>query len=232
MPLVKVYSTAKRKVSEMELDERIFNVQIKDHLLHDVVRMQFANRRAGTASTKGRSMVRGGGRKPYRQKGTGRSRAGTIRSPLWRGGGVIFGPAPRDFGFNLPKKVKRQALRVALSARAAEGKLLVLNQFELKEIRTKSFVEILGRLGMEKALIVIGQENCPGLAPPRGRGAFSSQRLGRSVERREKSLESRSFPRLAVNFQGALMSADYSQDRGHSQPAPRELRREKRIEHL
>jgi large subunit ribosomal protein L4 len=159
MPLVKVYSTAKRKVSEMELDERIFNVEIKDHLLHDVVRMQFANRRAGTASTKGRSMVRGGGRKPYRQKGTGRSRAGTIRSPLWRGGGVIFGPAPRDFGFNLPKKVKKQALRVALSARAAEGKLLVLNQFELKEIKTKSFAEILGRLGMEKALIVIGGEN-------------------------------------------------------------------------
>jgi large subunit ribosomal protein L4 len=159
MPLVKVYSTAKRKVSEMELDERIFNVEIKDHLLHDVVRMQFANRRAGTASTKGRSMVRGGGRKPYRQKGTGRSRAGTIRSPLWRGGGVIFGPASRDFGFNLPKKVKKQALRVALSARAAEGKLLVLNQFELKEIKTKSFVEILERLGMEKALIVIGGEN-------------------------------------------------------------------------
>ncbi len=159
MPQVKVYSTAKRKVSEMELDERVFNVEIKDHLLHDVVQMQLANRRAGTASTKGRSAARGGGRKPYRQKGTGRSRAGTIRSPLWRGGGVIFGPAPRDFGFNLPKKVKKQALRVALSARAGEGKLLVLNQFELKEIKTKSFVEILGRLGMEKALIVIGQEN-------------------------------------------------------------------------
>ena len=159
MPLVKVYSAAKRKVSEMELDDRVFNVEIKDHLLHDVVRMQLANMRAGTASTKNRSAVRGGGRKPYRQKGTGRSRAGTIRSPLWRGGGVIFGPAPRDFGFNLPKKVKKQALRVALSARTAEGKLLVLNQFELKEIKTKSFVEILGRLGMEKALIVIGQEN-------------------------------------------------------------------------
>ena len=159
MSLVKVYSTAKRKVSEMELDERVFNVEIKDHLLHDVVRMQLANMRAGTASTKNRSAVRGGGRKPYRQKGTGRSRAGTIRSPLWRGGGVIFGPAPRDFGFNPPKKVRKQALRVALSARAAGGKLLVLNQFELKEIKTKLFVEILARLGMEKALIVIGEEN-------------------------------------------------------------------------
>ena len=159
MPLVKVYSTAKRKVSEMELDERVFNVEIKDHLLHDVVRMQLANMRAGTASTKNRSAVRGGGRKPYRQKGTGRARAGSRRSPLWRGGGVIFGPAPRDFGFNPPKKVKKQALRVALSARAAGGKLLVLNQFELKEIKTKSFVEILARLGMEKALIVIGEEN-------------------------------------------------------------------------
>ena len=159
MPLVKVYSTAKRKVSEMELDERVFNVEIKDHLLHDVVRMQLANMRTGTASTKNRSAVRGGGRKPYRQKGTGRARAGSRRSPLWRGGGVIFGPAPRDFGFNLPKKMRKQALRVALSARAAEGKLLVLNQFELKEIKTKSFVEILARLGMEKALIVISQEN-------------------------------------------------------------------------
>jgi large subunit ribosomal protein L4 len=159
MPLVKVYSTAKRKVSEIELDERVFNVEIKEHLLHDVVRMQLANMRAGTASTKNRSAVRGGGRKPYRQKGTGRSRAGTRRSPLWRGGGVIFGPAPRDFGFNPPKKVRKQALRVALTARAAGGKLLVLNQFELKEIKTKSFVEILTRLGMEKALIVIGEEN-------------------------------------------------------------------------
>ena len=159
MPLVKVYSTAKRKVSEMELDERVFNVEIKDHLLHDVVRMQLANMRAGTASTKNRSAVRGGGRKPYRQKGTGRSRAGSRRSPLWRGGGVIFGPAPRDFGFNPPKKVRKQALRVALTARAAGGKLLVLNQFELKEIKTKSFAEILARLGMEKALIVIGEEN-------------------------------------------------------------------------
>ncbi len=159
MPLVKVYSTAKRKVSEIELDERVFNVEIKDHLLHDVVRMQLANMRAGTASTKNRSAVRGGGRKPYRQKGTGRSRAGSRRSPLWRGGGVIFGPAPRDFKFNPPKKVRKQALRVALSARAAGGKLLVLNQFELKEIKTKSFVEILAKLGMEKALIVIGEEN-------------------------------------------------------------------------
>jgi large subunit ribosomal protein L4 len=159
MPLVKVYSTAKKKVAEMELDERIFNVEAKDHLLHDVVQVQLAKRRTGTASTKNRSAVRGGGRKPYRQKGTGRARAGTIRSPLWRGGGVIFGPVPRDYSYNLPKKVRKQALRVALSARATEGKLLVLNQFELKEIKTKPFVEILSRLGVERALIVTGKEN-------------------------------------------------------------------------
>jgi large subunit ribosomal protein L4 len=159
MPLVKVYSTAKRKVSEMELDERIFNAEIKDYLLHDVVRMQLAKRRAGTASTKNRSVVRGGGRKPYRQKGTGRARAGSIRSPLWRGGGVIFGPTPRDFGFSIPKKVKKQALRIALSMRVGEGKLLVLNQFQLKEIKTKSFLEVLSLFGMEEALIVIGGEN-------------------------------------------------------------------------
>lgn len=159
MPLVKVYSTAKRKVSEMELDERIFNAEIKDYLLHDVVRMQLAKRRAGTASTKNRSVVRGGGRKPYRQKGTGRSRAGSIRSPLWRGGGVIFGPSPRDFGYSISKKVRKQALRIALSMRVGEGKLLVLNQFQLKEIKTKSFLEVLSRFGMEEALIVIGGEN-------------------------------------------------------------------------
>ena len=159
MSLVKVYSTGKKKVSEMELDDRVFNAEVKDHLLHDVVRMQLAKRRAGTASTKIRSEVRGGGRKPYRQKGTGRSRAGSIRSPLWRGGGVIFGPAPRDFGFRVPKKARKQALRMALSARVAEGKVLVLNQFQLKEIKTKSFVEVLRRFGMEKALIVIGEEN-------------------------------------------------------------------------
>jgi large subunit ribosomal protein L4 len=159
MPLVKVYSTAKRKVSEMELDERIFNAEIKDYLLHDVVRMQLAKRRAGTASTKNRSVVRGGGRKPYRQKGTGRARAGSIRSPLWRGGGVIFGPSPRDFGYSISKKVRKQALRIALSMRVGEGKLLVLNQFQLKEIKTKSFLEVLSRFGMEEALIVIGGEN-------------------------------------------------------------------------
>ena len=159
MPLVKVYSTGKKKVSEIKLDEQIFNTEIKDYLLHDVVRIQLAKRRAGTASAKNRSMVRGGGRKPYRQKGTGKSRAGTIRSPLWRGGGVIFGPTPRDFGFSIPKKVRKQALRIALSVRVGEGKLLVLNQFQLKEIKTKSFLEVLSRFGVEKALIVIGGEN-------------------------------------------------------------------------
>ena len=159
MPLVKVYSTGKKKVSEIKLDEQIFNTEIKGYLLHDVVRMQLAKRRAGTASVKNRSMVRGGGRKPYKQKGTGRARAGTIRSPLWKGGGVIFGPTPRDFDFGIPKKVRKQALRIALSVRVGEGKLLVLNQFQLKEIKTKSFLEVLSRFGVEKALIIIGGEN-------------------------------------------------------------------------
>ena len=159
MSLVKVYSTGKKKVSEIKLDEQIFNTEIKDYLLHDVVRIQLAKRRAGTASAKNRSMVRGGGRKPFRQKGTGRARAGTIRSPLWKGGGVIFGPTPRDFDFGIPKKVRKQALRIALSVRVGEGKLLVLNQFQLKEIKTKSFLEVLSRFGVEKALIVIGGEN-------------------------------------------------------------------------
>ena len=159
MPRVAVYNTGKKKVSDLELDDQIFNAEIKDHLLHDIVRFQLAKRRVGTASTKNRSEVRGGGRKPYRQTGTGRSRAGSIRSPLWRGGGVIFGPRPRDYGFALPKRVRKQGLRIALSARAADGKLFILNQFQLKEIKTKSFVEILNRFGVKEALIVTGEEN-------------------------------------------------------------------------
>src|SRR3989304_8890868 len=115
------------KTGEIALDEAVFGVAEKPHLLHDVVKMQLANRRQGTASTRTRADVRGGGAKPWRQKGTGRARAGPRRSPLWRGGGTIFGPMPRSFSFSLPKKVKRAALKAALSLKHQEGKLILLN---------------------------------------------------------------------------------------------------------
>jgi large subunit ribosomal protein L4 len=120
-----------------------------------VVRMQLAGRRSGTASTKERSFISGGKRKPWRQKGTGRARAGSTRSPLWRGGGTIFGPHPRDYSFRPPKKVRQAALRSVLSSKYHENKLLVLNEFELREPKTKSFVAVLKALGLSNVLLVI-----------------------------------------------------------------------------
>lgn len=159
MTTVSVYSKAKENVSEIDLDDRIFNSEVKSHLVHDVVRMQMARRRSGSASTKTRSMVRGGGAKPWRQKGTGRARAGTIRSPLWRGGGVVFGPSPRKYDLAVPKKVRKGALRSVLSLRNREGKLWVLRDFDFGEIKTKRFVEFMETFGFHNALIVLDKEN-------------------------------------------------------------------------
>jgi large subunit ribosomal protein L4 len=145
-------------VGQVDLSDDVFAAAIKPHLMHEVVRMQLANRRGGTVKTKGRSEVRGGGRKPYRQKGTGRARAGTIRSPLARGGGVVFGPRPRDFGYKVPKKVRRAALCSALSDKLASEQLTVLDDFALDEIKTKRFVEVMDRLGLDRALIVIDSD--------------------------------------------------------------------------
>ena len=118
MPGLNVYDIEKNKVSEIELSDSLFGVEIHEALIYDVVRMQMAAKRLGTSSTKGRSDVRGGGRKPWRQKGTGRARVGTIRSPIWRGGGVTFGPKPRDYSFRVPKKMRKAALISALSMKA------------------------------------------------------------------------------------------------------------------
>ncbi len=159
MVTIDLYSQAKEKVSEIDLNDRIFNSDVKGHLLHDVVRMQMARKRSGSASTKTRSMVRGGGAKPWRQKGTGRARAGTIRSPLWRGGGVVFGPSPRKYDLAVPKKVRRGALRSALSLRNKEGKLWVLRDLEIGEIKTKRFVQFMEAFGFDNALIVIDKED-------------------------------------------------------------------------
>jgi large subunit ribosomal protein L4 len=154
MAVTDVYNVDGEKVSEIDLDDQIFKVPAKKHVLHEVVTMQLANRRAGTASSKRRSEVRGGGRKPYRQKGTGRSRAGSRNSPLWRGGGVVFGPKPRSYSYTVPKEVRRQGLRMALSSKLQDKALIVLKSLDLEVIKTKRFVEVMAALKTTEALIV------------------------------------------------------------------------------
>jgi len=149
-----VYDIGNQKVSEIELDDRIFDAKINPFLFYDVVRMRLAGQRKGSASTKNRALVRGGGAKPWRQKGTGRARAGSRRSPLWKGGGTIFGPMPRDYSFSLPKKMKQAALRAALSLKRQEGKLILLNDFPLEGFKTRQVLEMLKKFNVEDALIV------------------------------------------------------------------------------
>ncbi|MDP3480331.1 MAG: 50S ribosomal protein L4 [Desulfoprunum sp.] len=155
MSTVSIVNTKNERVGEIELNDSIFNLEVKEYLLHDVVRMQRAARRAGTACTKTRVEVRGGGAKPWKQKGTGRARAGSRRSPLWRGGGVIFGPKPRDYSFKLNRKVKKQAVAMAMSARLQEGNLVVLDSFTMETIKTKDFVNVMNILDVENGLIIV-----------------------------------------------------------------------------
>ncbi len=155
MPVAAVYDTDKKQVAEIDLNDAIFGIEVNEAVIYEVVKMQRAARRSGTASTKGRSDVSGGGKKPWRQKGTGRARAGTIRSPLWRGGGTVFGPTPRSYAYRIPKKVRRLALRSALSMKLKEDRMIVLNNFPMDEIKTKRFKEVLDRFGLKNVLIVI-----------------------------------------------------------------------------
>jgi len=159
MTTMKVLDQSGQEVSELTLNGEIFSGEVKPHLIHEVVKMQLANRRAGTASTKNRSAVRGGGKKPWRQKGTGRARVGTIRSPIWKGGGVVFGPTPRDYSYRVPKKVRKGALRSALALKAQEGKFLVVDKLEITEPKTREFVKILNNLSIQEGLIVIVDRN-------------------------------------------------------------------------
>ena len=159
MPVTGVYDIEKNKVSEIELSDAVFGVEINETAIYEVVKMQMASRRRGTASTKVRREVRGGGKKPWRQKGTGRARAGTIRSPLWRGGGVVFGPHPRDYSYTVPKKVKKLALVSALSMKVKEEKVLILRDFPMDEVKTKKFKEVVDRFGWKKVLLVVDSVN-------------------------------------------------------------------------
>ena len=154
MAMMEVLNTNSEKVGEVELHDSLFDVEVNPHLIHEIVRMQLANRRAGTACTKTRAEVRGSRVKPWKQKGTGRARSGTKRSPIWRGGGTMFGPRPRDYSFKLTKKVRQLGLRMALSSRRQDNLLTVLDDFQLAEIKTKRFMTVMNSLNLENALIV------------------------------------------------------------------------------
>jgi large subunit ribosomal protein L4 len=143
------------QVSRINLDPKVFDVPLKEHLLHELVIMQSASHRRGTASSKTRGQVSGGGAKPWRQKGTGRARAGSNTSPLWVGGGVTFGPRPRDYSYRVPRKVRKAALRMALSQKRREGKLLILDELKLAQIKTRELREIISDMDLKDVLIVI-----------------------------------------------------------------------------
>jgi large subunit ribosomal protein L4 len=155
MPTVDVFNLDSEVTGQLELSDAIFGVTVKSHVLHEVVIYQLAKRRAGTAKAKGRSEIRGGGKKPWRQKGTGRARAGTSRSPIWRGGGTIHGPQPRDYKMRIPKKVRRLALKMALSQKVLDDGFKVIDQLKLDRIRTKDFVDLLDRFELGKTLVVL-----------------------------------------------------------------------------
>lgn len=159
MASVAMVDMSNKKVKDVELPA-VFGVEVKSHLLHSAVVNQLANRRAGTAATKTKGLVSGGGIKPFKQKGTGRARAGSNRSPLWRHGGTVFGPVPRDYSYSMPKKEKRAALAAALSSKVGENRIVLLDKLELAEPRTKQMSELLKTLGVaESALVLINAEN-------------------------------------------------------------------------
>lgn len=159
MAVVDVINCKAEKVSQIDLVDSIFDIPVKSSILHDVVTMQLAGRRAGTASVKHRSDVKGSGRKLFRQKGTGRARRGDIKSPLLRGGGSVFGPDPRSYAYRIPKKVRKMGLKMALSSKFKEKKIVVLDQLKLDQIKTRDFVQVLNQLDIQKALIVTDERN-------------------------------------------------------------------------
>ena len=159
MANVAVYNMEGKEVDKIELNDSIFGVEINEHLVHMAVLQQLANKRQGTQKAKTRSEVRGGGRKPWRQKGTGHARQGSTRSPQWTGGGVVFAPTPRDYSFKLNKKEKRAALKSALTSRVEENKFIVVDELNFDEIKTKKFQAVLNNLNVNKALVVLEDGN-------------------------------------------------------------------------
>ena len=155
MANISVYNMEGKEVGKMELNDAIFGVEVNEHLVHMAVVSQLANKRQGTQSAKTRSEVSGGGRKPWRQKGTGHARQGSTRAPQWKGGGVVFAPKPRDYSFKLNKKEKRAALLSALTSRVLENKMVVVDELKLDEVKTKKFAEVMNNLKVNKALVVL-----------------------------------------------------------------------------
>ena len=159
MANVKVYNIEGKEVGTIELNDAVFGVEVNEHLMHMAVVQQLANKRQGTQKAKTRSEVSGGGRKPWRQKGTGHARQGSTRAPQWTGGGVVFAPTPRDYSFKLNKKEKRAALKSALSSRVEASKFIVVDEMNFGEIKTKNFQTMLNNLSVAKALVVIEEGN-------------------------------------------------------------------------
>ena len=159
MSNVSVYNIEGKEVGTIDLSDAVFGVEVNEHLMHMAVVQQLANKRQGTQKAKTRSEVSGGGRKPWRQKGTGHARQGSTRSPQWTGGGVVFAPTPRDYSFKLNKKEKRAALKSALTSRVQENKFIVLDEMNFGEIKTKNFQNMLNNLSVAKALVVIEEGN-------------------------------------------------------------------------
>lgn len=159
MANVKVYDMSGAEVGSIELNDAIFGVKVNEHLMHKAVVQQLANKRQGTQSAKTRAEVRGGGRKPWRQKGTGHARQGSTRAPQWKGGGVVFAPKPRDYSIQMNKKEKALAIKSALTSRVEADKIYVLDQLVFDEIKTKKMIAVLKGLNVEKALVVIGEKN-------------------------------------------------------------------------
>ncbi len=159
MAQVSVYNMEGKEVGKMDLNDAIFGIEVNEHLVHLAVVQHLANKRQGTQKAKTRSEVSGGGRKPWRQKGTGHARQGSTRSPQWRHGGVVFAPVPRDYSFKLNKKEKRIALKSALTSKVNDGKLLVLDELKFDEIKTKEFANVMKNLNAVKALVVINNND-------------------------------------------------------------------------
>ena len=159
MANVSVYNIEGKEVGSIELNDAVFGVEVNEHLVHMAVVNQLANNRQGTQSAKTRSEVSGGGKKPWRQKGTGHARQGSTRAPQWTGGGTVFAPKPRDYSFKMNRKEKRAALFSALSSKVADNKIVVVDEFKLDEIKTKKFVEVMNNLKVNKALVVVEEDN-------------------------------------------------------------------------
>ena len=159
MANVAVYNMEGKEVGTLDLNDAVFGVEVNEHLVHMAVVQQLANNRQGTQKAKTRSEVRGGGRKPWRQKGTGHARQGSTRAPQWTGGGVVFAPVPRDYSFKINKKEKRAALKSALTSRVQENKLIVVDELKLDEIKTKQFAQVMKNLNVEKALVIINEND-------------------------------------------------------------------------